>query len=92
MKGDIFIVSFPFSDLTQTKRRPALFITTFQENDLILCQITNQSIGDICAIGVNNRDFNSGGLNQANNIRQNHFLLLISKLLYIRQVRLKVKN
>lgn len=40
IKGDIVIVPFPFSDLTQTKRRPALVIATLQGNDLILCQIT----------------------------------------------------
>ncbi|WP_292744967.1 type II toxin-antitoxin system PemK/MazF family toxin [Nostoc sp. NMS4] len=41
VKGDVVIVPFPFSDLTQTKRRPALVIATLQGNDLILCQITS---------------------------------------------------
>ncbi|WP_235335003.1 MULTISPECIES: type II toxin-antitoxin system PemK/MazF family toxin [Aphanizomenon] len=48
IKGDVVIVPFPFSDLTQTKRRPALVIATLQGNDLILCQITSQSVSDIC--------------------------------------------
>jgi PemK-like, MazF-like toxin of type II toxin-antitoxin system len=59
IKGDIVIVPFPFSDLTQTKRRPALVIATLQGNDLILCQITSQSVGDIYAIQLDNSHFNS---------------------------------
>ncbi|MEH2090107.1 type II toxin-antitoxin system PemK/MazF family toxin [Nostoc sp.] len=57
VKGDVVIVPFPFSDLTQTKRRPALVIATLQGNDLILCQITSQSVSDIYAIELNNSNF-----------------------------------
>ncbi|MDM9584060.1 type II toxin-antitoxin system PemK/MazF family toxin [Nostoc sp. GT001] len=71
VKGDVVIVPFPFSDLTQTKRRPALVIATLQGNDLILCQITSQFVGDIYAIEVDNSDFNFGSLNQPSNIRPN---------------------
>jgi hypothetical protein len=38
--GDVVIVPFPFSDLTQTKRRPALVVAGLSGEDLILCQIT----------------------------------------------------
>lgn len=69
IKGDVVIVSFPFSDLTETKRRPALVIANLQGNDLIICQIASQSLGDIYAIQVENSDFNSGRLNQPSNIR-----------------------
>lgn len=71
IKGDVVIVPFPFSDLSQTKRRPALVIATLQGNDMILCQITSQSVSDRYAIGLDNSDFNSGGLNQPSNIRPN---------------------
>ena len=40
MKGDVVVVPFPFSDLTQAKRRPALVISALEGDDLILCQIT----------------------------------------------------
>ena len=46
VKGDVVVVPFPFSDLSQSKRRPALVITELTGNDLILCQITSQSISD----------------------------------------------
>jgi len=41
--GDVVIVPFPFSDLTQTKRRPALVVAGLSGEDLILCQITSQT-------------------------------------------------
>jgi mRNA interferase MazF len=46
VKGDVVVVPFPFSDLTQAKRRPALVIATLAGDDLILCQITSQKIID----------------------------------------------
>ncbi len=50
IKGDIIVVPFPFSDLTQVKHRPALVIASLTGNDLILCQITSQNVTDIYAI------------------------------------------
>lgn len=41
MKGDVVVVPFPFSDLTQAKWRPALVISALEGDDLILCQITS---------------------------------------------------
>lgn len=63
VKGDVVIVPFPFSDLTQTKRRSALVITTLSGDDLILCQITSQSRTDSYAIAITNEYFALGGLN-----------------------------
>jgi len=42
VKGDIVVIPFPFSDLSKTKRRPALVLAKTEHNDLILCQITSQ--------------------------------------------------
>jgi mRNA interferase MazF len=50
IKGDFLIVPLPFSDLSQTKRRRALVITTLQVNHLIVCQITSRSLGDMYAM------------------------------------------
>jgi mRNA interferase MazF len=47
VKGDVVVVPFPFSDLTQAKRRPALVISKLEGDDLILYQITSQSIGEV---------------------------------------------
>ncbi len=71
VKGEIVVVPFPFSDLTQAKRRPALIIAELEGNDLILCQITSQSIKDKYSIPVIDNDFDNGTLKQPSNIRPN---------------------
>ena len=50
IRGDVVIVPFPFSDLTQTKRRPALVVANLPGEDLILCQITSKSVMDEYAV------------------------------------------
>ncbi|MBD2293334.1 type II toxin-antitoxin system PemK/MazF family toxin [Anabaena sphaerica FACHB-251] len=89
IKGDIVIVPFPFSDLTQTKRRPALVIATLQGNDLILCQITSQSVSDMYAIGLDNSDFNSGGLSQPSNIRPNRLFTADKQIILYKAGQIK---
>ena len=71
MKGDVVVVPFPFSDLTQAKRRPALVVAELQGDDLLLCQITSQRIRDNYAIPLEDTDFQSGSLKQSSNIRPN---------------------
>jgi mRNA interferase MazF len=46
VKGDVVVLAFPFSDLSSSKRRPALVIAKASEDDLILAQITSQSFYD----------------------------------------------
>ena len=41
IKGDVVVVPFPFSDLSTSKRRPALVLADLAGDDLILCQITS---------------------------------------------------
>lgn len=71
IKGEVVVVPFPFSNLTQTKRRPALVIASLAGDDVILCQITSQSKRDNYAITLMQEDFASGSLNQTSNIRPN---------------------
>ena len=71
VKGDVVVIPFPFSDLSQSKRRPALVLAVLQGDDLILCQITSKSIKDNYAIPVDENDFESGSLHQESNIRPN---------------------
>jgi mRNA interferase MazF len=63
VKGDVVIVPFPFSDLSQMKRRPALVVATLTGQDLILCQITSQARSDRYAIAISNASFSNGSLN-----------------------------
>jgi mRNA interferase MazF len=69
VKGDVVVVPFPFSDLSQAKRRPAVVVAELQGDDRILCQITSQTIVGHDAITVQDAEFESGGLRQLSNIR-----------------------
>jgi mRNA interferase MazF len=71
VKGDVVVVPFPFSNLSDSKRRPALVLSRLEGDDLILCQITSQQIRDRYAISLGERDFASGSLKQASNVRPN---------------------
>jgi mRNA interferase MazF len=71
VKGDIIVIPFPFSDLSSTKRRPALVIATLEGNDCILCQITSQFKKDPYAILLEEKDLETGTLKQTSNIRPN---------------------
>jgi len=69
VKDDVVVIPFPFSDLTQAKRRPALVLATLTGDDLILCQITSQNVRDDYAIPLDSSDFQAGSLKQVSNIR-----------------------
>jgi hypothetical protein len=43
--GDVVLVPFPFSDLSQTKVRPADCLADAGRGDWILCQVTSNSYG-----------------------------------------------
>ncbi len=57
VKGEIVVVPFPFSDLTQAKGRPALVVASLVGDDAILCQITSQIMQDHYAISITTEDF-----------------------------------
>jgi len=71
VKGDVVVVPFPFADLTQAKRRPALVVAELEGDDLILCQISSQAIRDRYAILIDKNDFEKGVLKQNSNVRPN---------------------
>jgi len=71
VKGEIVVVPFPFSDLSASKRRPALVLVDLPGDDLILCQITSQNVRDNMAIAFDTTDLINGTLNVPSNIRPN---------------------
>jgi len=81
IKGDVVIVPFPFSDLSNFKKRPALVISPLKGEDLILCQITSQKIFDNYAVGINNEDFASGSLKVKSNVRPNRIFTADKKII-----------
>ena len=89
VKGDVVVVPFPFSDLTQAKRRPALVVSTLEGDDLILCQITSQYIRDNYAISLTDKDFETGELKQPSNVRPNRLFTADSNIILYRVGGLK---
>ncbi|HZK33496.1 MAG TPA: type II toxin-antitoxin system PemK/MazF family toxin [Tissierellaceae bacterium] len=63
--------TFPFSDLSNSIKRPALVLANLQGDDLILAQITSQTIFDSYSISVESDDFSTGKLKMKSNIRPN---------------------
>lgn len=64
VKGAVVVVPFSFSDLTSTKRRPALVVAELTRNDLILCLITSKTANDSYTTLIENDDFETGSLNR----------------------------
>lgn len=60
--GQVVLVPFPFSDLSQSKVRPAVCLADAGRGDWILCQITSSPYGDPASIPLDAPDFASGGL------------------------------
>ena len=60
--GKVVLVPFPFSDLSQSKLRPAIVLADAGREDWILCQVTSKPYADARAILVRDIDFESGSL------------------------------
>lgn len=71
VKGDVVVVPFPFTNLTNAKRRPAFVISVLPGDDVILCQITSRDIKDEFAVKLKTVDFKEGSLPVESNIRPN---------------------
>ena len=71
IKGDVVVVPFPFCDLSDAKRRPALVVATMSGDDVVLCQITRQAKQDDWAIAIDGEDLEGGSLKQSSNVRPN---------------------
>ena len=82
--GDIIFVSFPFSDLSRSKLRPALVLAYAQREDWILCQITSKSYNDSNAIRIDENDYAHGNLQRVSYIR--------SSKLFTANAQLIIKN
>ncbi len=88
VKGDIVVVPFPFSDLSDAKRRPALVVATMTGDDVLLCQITSQATKDDWAIAIDSEDIEDGSLKQSSNVRPNRLFTCDSGIILYRVGRL----
>lgn len=60
--GAVVLVTFPFSDLSQTKLRPAIVLARASRSDWILCQITSNPYSDSRAVELTDNSLGSGSL------------------------------
>jgi mRNA interferase MazF len=56
------LISFPFSDLSRTKLRPAVVLANAGLEDWVLRQITSKAYADAQAVEISDSDFLMGGL------------------------------
>lgn len=82
VKGDIVVVPFPFSDLSDAKPRPALVLAELTGDDVILCQITSvNTAADVYSVPVSDPDLSRGNLRTDSNIRPNRLFTADSKII-----------
>ncbi len=81
VKGDVVVVPFPFSDLSNATRRPAFVVADLRGDDVILCQITTAHRQDGYSVSLNQDDFASGGIQQASNVRPNRLFTADSHII-----------
>lgn len=60
--GSVVLVPFPFSDLSNSKLRPAVVLAGAGRGDWILCQVTSNPYSDSNAVELTETDFELGGL------------------------------
>lgn len=81
----VVLVPIPFSDLSQTKLRPAVALAGAGRGDWILCQVTSRPYGDRRAITLGDDDFASGSL-RITSVARPGKLFTASRDLMVRQV------
>jgi mRNA interferase MazF len=96
-RGDVVLVSFPFTDLSSSKRRPALVISpdAFNQNgqDIVLAAITSQEPDDK-AVALALDDFVQGGLPKTSFVKVTkiftiHSTLILKRLCALRREKLE---
>ena len=67
--GQVVVVRFPFSDLSNSKLRPAVVLADAEHGEWILCQVTSRPYGDARALELDDTSFVSGGLRRTSYAR-----------------------
>ena len=83
-RGDVVLVSFPFTDLTATKQRPALVVSPDSVNraqDVILAAITSHLTEDEHNIALAETDFLHGKLPKKSGVRLTKMFTMHSMLI-----------
>lgn len=88
VKGDIVVMRVPFSDLSATKKRPAIIIAHLGGEDCMLCQITSQK-PENNFVELNGDDYSEGKLSQKSFVRLDKIFTLEKGLMEYRAAKVK---
>jgi mRNA interferase MazF len=83
--GSVILVPFPFSDLSNSKLRPAAVLADAAKGDWVLCQITSKPYSDPQAIELDGSSFQQGSLHLVSYARPGK-LFTAHQSLMVRQV------
>lgn len=86
VKGSVVLVNFPFTDLSQTKLRPAVVLWVDPTgNDIVICAITSQKINDLgegeFLIQVSDPEFSQTGLRVSSKVKSTRVATLTRQLI-----------
>ena len=89
---DIVLIPFPYSNLSETKKRPVLIISNstyhHQSNDIICCAITSQENIFEQTINIDNKDLEFGNLHYKSAIKPTKIFTIQKKKIIKRLGRL----
>ena len=78
--GDILVIPFPYTDLSQFKRRPALILKDLDNEDYLLAMITSKSYNSPYSLLITVTDFHSGSLPVDSYVRCNRLFEVNSSI------------
>ena len=86
VKGDVVLVPFPFTDLSQTKLRPAIVLHVQPDGeDITLCFISSQNLDrvsrDELIVELSHPEFAQTGLKSTSKIRVSRIVTLERQLI-----------
>ena len=68
-RGDVVLVRFPFSDLSEAKLRPAVVLAAVGRGDFVLAQVTSNAYADSRAVTLAEASFARGSLERTSYAR-----------------------
>lgn len=83
--GAVVLVPFPFSDLSNSKLRPAVALADAGKGDWVMCQVTSNRYSDPLAVELDGGRFLRGSLHLVSYARPGK-LFTASQNLMVRQV------
>ena len=67
--GSVVLVPFPFSDLSESKLRPAVVLAEISRQDFVCCQVTSNPYADPNAVELTDEHFTEGSLKRVSYAR-----------------------